>query len=72
MNLFEVSREIANRLTGIFLRDERRRPVYGGTEKFQTILTGGITFSSTSISMATTARAWVPVTRPAGPVWCRG
>jgi Glycosyl hydrolase family 63 C-terminal domain len=37
MNLFEVSREISNRLTKIFLLDERgRRPVYGGTEKFQT------------------------------------
>ncbi len=36
MNLFEVAREIANRLTGIFLRDKSgRRPVYGGTEKFQ-------------------------------------
>jgi hypothetical protein len=37
MNLFEVAREIANRLTRIFLRDRSgRRPVYGGTEKFQT------------------------------------
>ena len=37
MNLFEVSREIANRLTRIFLRDPSgRRPVYGGAEKFQT------------------------------------
>jgi hypothetical protein len=37
MNLFEVAREIANRLARIFLRDESgRRPVYGGTEKFQT------------------------------------
>jgi hypothetical protein len=37
MNLFQVAREIANRLTAIFLRDESgRRPVYGGTEKFQT------------------------------------
>ena len=37
MNLFEVSREIANRLTRIFLRDETgRRPVFGGAEKFQT------------------------------------
>ena len=36
MNLFEVAREIANRLISIFLRDEQgRRPVYGGTEKFQ-------------------------------------
>ena len=37
MNLFEVSREIANRLTRIFLRDQSgRRPVYGAAEKFQT------------------------------------
>jgi hypothetical protein len=37
MNLFEVAREIANRLTRIFLRDESgRRPVYGDTQKFQT------------------------------------
>jgi hypothetical protein len=37
MNLFEVAREIANRLTRIFLRDKSgRRPVHGGTEKFQT------------------------------------
>jgi len=37
MNLFEVSREIANWLTRIFLRDKSgHRPVYGGTEKFQT------------------------------------
>jgi hypothetical protein len=36
MNLFEVAQEIANRLTRIFLKDEQgRRPVYGGTEKFQ-------------------------------------
>jgi len=37
MNLFEVGREIANRLSRIFLLDERgRRPVFGGSEKFQT------------------------------------
>ncbi len=36
MNLFEVGKEIADRLTKIFLRDEQGlRPVYGGTEKFQ-------------------------------------
>ena len=36
MNLFEVSKEIGDRLTRIFLRNEHgRRPVYGGTEKFQ-------------------------------------
>ncbi len=39
MNLFEVSKDIAQRLTRIFLRDPAgRRPVYGGTEKFQTDL----------------------------------
>jgi len=37
MNLFDVSKEIADRLARIFTRDERgRRPLYGGTEKFQT------------------------------------
>jgi hypothetical protein len=37
MNLFEVSKEIADRLIRTFTRDENgRRPVYGGTEKFQT------------------------------------
>jgi len=37
MNLFEVSKEIADRLIRIFTRDAQgRRPVYGGTEKFQT------------------------------------
>ncbi|HET6419633.1 MAG TPA: glucosidase, partial [Geobacteraceae bacterium] len=36
MNLFEVSKEISDRLANTFLRDERgRRPVYGSTEKFQ-------------------------------------
>jgi hypothetical protein len=36
LNLFEVSQEIAQRLTRIFLRDEHgKRPVYGGAEKFQ-------------------------------------
>jgi hypothetical protein len=36
MNLFEVAKEIAERLARIFLRDPQgRRPVYGGTEKFQ-------------------------------------
>ncbi len=42
MNLFEVAKEIADRLTRIFLRDPStgsgqagRRPVHGATEKFQ-------------------------------------
>jgi hypothetical protein len=37
MTLFEVSREIAQRLTNVFLRDARgRRPVFGAATKFQT------------------------------------
>ena len=36
MSLFEVSRELSSRLISIFLPDKNgRRPVYGGTEKFQ-------------------------------------
>jgi len=36
MTLLEVTQEIGDRLTRIFLRDkDGRRPVYGGTEKFQ-------------------------------------
>ena len=36
MNLFEVAKEIADRLTRIFLRDSSgRRAVYGGTQTFQ-------------------------------------
>jgi hypothetical protein len=36
MNLFEVSREIADRLIRTFTRDgQGRRPVYGGIDKFQ-------------------------------------
>lgn len=37
MNLFEVSKEIATRLSRIFLLDQNgKRPVYGETTKFQT------------------------------------
>ena len=37
MNLFEVSKEIADRLITTFTRDEQgRRPVYGGSETLQT------------------------------------
>jgi hypothetical protein len=36
MNLFEVAKEISDRLASIFLKTESgRRAVYGGTEKFQ-------------------------------------
>ena len=36
MTLFEVARELSRRLASTFLRDATgRRPVYGGTAKFQ-------------------------------------
>jgi len=36
LTLFEVAKEIAGRLSKIFLRDANgNRPVYGGTKKFQ-------------------------------------
>ncbi len=37
MNLFEVAKEISDRMQSIFLRGkDGRRPVFGGSEKFQT------------------------------------
>jgi hypothetical protein len=37
INLFEIAMDIARRLTKIFLKEEDgRRPLYGGTSKFQT------------------------------------
>ncbi len=58
MTLFEAAREIAARLSKIFLRDEAgRRAVFGGNETMQQDRTGGTTSSSTSTSTGTTARA---------------
>ena len=70
MNLFEVSKEISDRLTRIFLRDEHgRRPVYGGTEKFQSdphwrdhILFYEYFHGDNGAGLA-------PAIRPAGPGW---
>lgn len=70
MNLFEVSKEIAARLTRIFLQDERgRRPVYGGRKSSRAILTGGTTSSSMSISTETMERGSAQATRRAGRGW---
>jgi len=35
LNLWDVAAELSRRLTRIFLQDNGRRPVYGGTEKYQ-------------------------------------
>jgi hypothetical protein len=68
LNLFEVSREIANRLTRIFCAT---KPAAGrcsaALKSFRTILTGGITCCSTNISTATTALVSAPVIRQDGP-----
>ena len=70
MTLLEVAQEISDRLQRIFLRnDAGRRPVFGGTEKFQKTRTGAIAFRSTSTSTATTAPASAPAIRPGGPPW---
>jgi hypothetical protein len=64
MTLFEVAREIGLRLSSTFLLDGAgRRPVFGGTEKFQKDQRWR---DSTSTSTATTAPASVPATKPAG------
>jgi hypothetical protein len=35
MTLYQVAEEISRRLSSIFLRNDGRRPVFGGTDKFQ-------------------------------------
>ena len=72
MNLFEVSHEIANRLSGYFFAMNRA----GGRSSevrrsSRPIPCGRTTYSSTSISTATMALAWVPATRLDGQVWSR-
>ena len=68
MNLFEVAREIANRLTCIFLRDETDGGRSSGAARSsRAIRTGGTISCSTNTSTATMVPASAPVTRPAGP-----
>ena len=68
MNLFEVSREIANRLTAFSsATNGAAAGLSAARRNSRPIRTGATTSSSTSISMATTARASAPATRPAGP-----
>ena len=68
MNLFEVAREIANRLDPHFsARRTGRRPVYGGSEKFQSDPHWRDQSCSTNISTVTTAQGSAPATRRAGP-----
>ena len=68
MNLFEVSKEIADRLTGIFLATSRAGVRSTAARRSsRPIRTGATTSSSTSTSTATTARDSARAIRPAGP-----
>ena len=69
MNLFEVSKEIADRLIQTFSRVTSRvdDPSTAARRSSRPIPTGAITSSFTSISTATTAPGWAPAIRPAGP-----
>ena len=68
MNLFEVARDIAHRLTRIFLRDgSGGGRCTAGRRNFRRIRSGKITSCSTNISTVTMARALAPATRRAGP-----
>jgi hypothetical protein len=72
MNLFEVAREIANRLTRIFLRDENgRRPVFGGAEKFQHDPYWRDNLLFYEYFHGDMVPASGPVIRPDGPGWWR-
>ena len=73
MTLFEVAKELARRLSSIFLRDANgKRPVYGGAKKFQEDPHWKDYICFTSISTGTTAPASGPATKPDGPGSSRG
>jgi hypothetical protein len=63
-----IAREIANRLSRIFLRDAAgRRRCSAASRNFSAIHTGAITSCFTNISTATMAAASAPAIRQAGP-----
>ena len=68
MNLFEVAKEIADRLTRIFLRDDARQAagLWRERRSSRPTPTGATTSCSTSTSTATTGRDWARATRRDG------
>jgi hypothetical protein len=57
--LFEVANELGQRLTSIFIPDaDGRRPLYSGTERFQTDPNWKDMLQFASTSTATTTPAW--------------
>ena len=68
MNLFEVSKEIADRLSRIFLRTSAAGGLcMAGRRSSNPIPTGATTFCSMNTFTATTGRDLARATRPAGP-----
>ena len=68
--LWQVAAEISRRLTHIFLQNaEGKRPVFGGTNRFQDDPHWRTTYCSTNTSTGTTGQALVQAIRPAGPAW---
>ena len=68
MNLFEVAKEIADRLTRIFLATSTAGdPSTAARRSSSPIPTGATTSSSTNTSTATTAPGLARAIRPAGP-----
>ena len=68
MTLFEVAKEISDRLVSTFLTDESGRgPCTGAPRSSRRTSTGVTWCCSTSTSTATTAPGSAPRTRPAGP-----
>jgi hypothetical protein len=67
MTLYEIAKEIAARLSSIFLRDENgRRPFTEITRNSRKTRTGVTIFSSTSTSMGITVPGWEQATRQVG------
>ncbi len=73
MTLSGVAKEVARRLSSIFVRDASgRRPVYVEARSFKKTRTGEIAYCSTSISTATTEPVLAPGTKPDGQEPSRG
>ena len=70
MNLFEVSKEIADRLGRIFLRDEQgRRPVYGGPRSSRPDPHWRDHILFYEYFHGDKGRVWAQAIRPVGPDW---
>ena len=70
MTLFEVAKELSDRLQRIFLRDETgRRPVFGGTEKFQQDPHWRDCIPFHEYFHGDNGAGLAPATRPGGPPW---